>query len=100
MRSRVSGATEGAAHDVAQRPLVLGREVGQRLWRLVQAGGEARADPRAALGDHQHLHAPVVLARAALDETAVLETVDDARHLRVVAAQRKGPLAHPLWLAR
>ena len=35
---------------------------------------------------HEHLHAAVVLGGAALDQAAVLEAVDDAGHVRVVAA--------------
>ena len=52
--------------------------------------------PRSVM--HQHLHAPVVLGRAALDEAAVLEAVDDPGDVRVVAAQREGELAHRLGL--
>src|ERR1700761_7619707 len=57
-------------------------------------GGEPLADLGAALGHDEHLHAPVVLRAAALDEAAVLEAVDDPRDVRVVAVQRLGEIAH------
>ena len=47
-----------------------------------------------ALGDDEHLHAPVVRGAPALDEAAILEAVDDPRDVRVVAVQRLGEIAH------
>jgi citrate synthase len=89
-----SGLLERPPHDVAERALILRREAGQRARRLLEALGEALADLGAALGDGEHLHAPVVRRAAALDEAAVLEAVDDARDVRVVAVQGVGELAH------
>ena len=62
--------------------------------RLLEALGEPLADLGAALGDDEHLHAPVVRRAAALDQAAVLEAVDDPGDVRVVAVQRLGEVAH------
>ena len=53
-----------------------------------------RAHLRAALGDDEHPHAPVVLRRAALDEPLRLEAVDEAGHVGAVAVQLTRELAH------
>src|SRR5919198_4363132 len=89
-------ASQRAAHDVAQRALVLVREARQRLRRLLEPRGQTGAPLGAAPGDREHLHPAVVLGRAPLDEAAVLEAVDDPGDVRVVAAQRHGQLAHRL----
>ena len=51
----LSSASERAAHDVAQRPLILRREAGQRLGRLAQARAQRVADLRPALGHHRKI---------------------------------------------
>ena len=89
---RVGGV--GAAHDVAQRQLIGLGQAGERLRGRVEALAQPRAQLGAAVGHDEHLHAAVVLGRVALDEAAVLEAVDDARDVRVVAVQRARELAH------
>ena len=85
------GKLKTQGNDVAT---VLVGEARERLGRRGQALGEPAADLRPAVGDHEHLHAPVAAGAVALDEPAVLETVDDTGDVRVVAAQRAGQLAH------
>ena len=56
--------------------------------RRAHAALDLRRGPARPLGEHEHLHAAVVLGGAALDEAARLEAVDDPGDVGVVAVQR------------
>ena len=63
-------------------------EARERVGRRVQPVAERRrAAASPGVGEHEQLDAAVVLGRAALDEAAVLEPVDDAGDVGVVAAE-------------
>ena len=84
----------GAAEDVAERPLVVLGERGDRGRRLAHQVVDARADLAAGRGEREHLHATVAAGAPPLDQAAGLEPVRDPGHVRRVADEELGERAH------
>src|SRR4051812_27270010 len=80
-----SSGGQRLAHEVAQDDLLVARRALEGLGSLLHALLDAPAHVDARLGDDEHLHAAVGRRRAPLDEAAVLEPIDDARDVGVVA---------------
>ena len=94
----VGDILERLLQDVTEGPLILLGERGDR------GGGSAirfviSVLSTPLLGEHQKLHPPVPLGRLAAHEPALLEAIDDAGDVRVVAEQGVGEVAHLLGTA-
>src|SRR5262249_30614692 len=80
--------------DVSKGPLFLLGEGGNRGGRLSQPLGDLAPHPLTLLRQDDQLHAAVALGSFATDELTLLEAVDDAGDVRVVAEEKVGELAH------
>jgi hypothetical protein len=90
----LSRARKCAPEDVSQGLLILDREAAQNLGGLAHASAHLVAQLLTVAGQHDVLNAPILLVGTALHESPLLEPVDDARHVRAVAAQQRRELAH------
>jgi hypothetical protein len=66
----------------------------------VQPVAQRGAQLQPFAGEREQLHAAVVIGRPSLDEAAVLQAVDDAGDVGVVAPEDAGELAHRDRLVR
>src|SRR4029453_17716621 len=80
--------------DVAKRSLILLGQGGNRSGGLGHPLRDLDPHPLPLVGQYQELHAPVALGGLGPDQSALLETVDDARDVRVVAEERVRQIAH------
>ena len=90
----LSRAGERTREDVPQGFLVLDREAAQDLGRFAHPAAHLIAQFLPVAGQHDVLDTPVLVVGTTLNEPPLLEPVDDARHVRAVAAQQGRQLAH------
>lgn len=92
LRGRV--VADHLAQEVTQLALLVGRETVKASGRSRDAGQHPFAQPTSGCGQDDVLHAAVLAARLAGDESPRFEPVNEPGDVRVVAREERGELGH------
>jgi hypothetical protein len=92
LRGRV--VPDHLAQEVTQLALLVRRETLKAPGRSPDAGQHPFAQPTSGRSQDDMLHAPVLAARLAGDESPRLEPVNEPGDVRVVAREERGELGH------
>src|SRR5262245_48469106 len=92
--SRTSPLVEQRFENAEERPLVAGRQPGQRTGAPSHLSQQLRPHPRACRRQQNPLHPPVLDGGLPSNESACLEPIDQTGDVRRITSESLGEPAH------